>query len=58
MMGYESVHIEFPRHGERKVIIDGKELDISKIKSIRIDADCNGIDVDVELGWRSLPYKN
>lgn len=58
MYGYESIQIEFPRRGERKVLINGKELDLSKTKSIRVKADCNGIDIDVELSYCGLPYKN
>lgn len=58
MAYYESVQIEFPKYGDRKIVIDGKELDLSKIKSIRVDADCNGIDIDVEMSWEGLPYKN
>lgn len=55
---YESIQIECPKYGDRKVIVDGKELDLSKIKSIRVNADCNGIDIDVELSWCGLPCKN
>ena len=41
----------------KKIIVDGKELDLSKIKSIRVNVDCDGIDIDVELSWFGLPYK-
>ena len=54
---YESIQIECPKYGDKKIIVDGKELDLSKIKSIRVNVDCDGIDIDVELSWFGLPYK-
>lgn len=55
--GFESVQIEFPKYGERKIVIDGRELDLSKIKSVTIRTDAVGISIDVDMPRQLLPYK-
>lgn len=55
--GFESVQIEFPKYGERKIVIDGKELDLSKIKSVTVRAEAVGISIDVDMPRQLLPYK-
>lgn len=54
---YESVQIEFPKYGERKIVVDGRELDLSKMRKIIITADHTGIDIDFEIPRQELPYK-
>ena len=56
-IGFESVHIEFPKYGERKVVVDGKELDLSQIKSLTVKVDAVGIDINVDMPRQLLPYK-
>ena len=57
-IGFESVQIEFPKYGERKVVVDGKELDLSQIKSLTVKVDAVGIDINVDMPRQLLPYKN
>lgn len=55
--GFESVQIECPKYGDKKIVIDGKELDISKIRAITVKVDCNGIFIDCDVISPILPYK-
>ena len=57
-IGFEIVQIEFPKYGERKVVVDGKELDLSQIKSLTVKVDAVGIDINVDMPRQLLPYKN
>ena len=41
----------------REIIIDGKILDLSKVKSLRIDFDCHGLEVCVSAIGGEFPYK-
>lgn len=54
---YESVQIEFPKNGERKIIVDGKELDLSKLISFSVTVEAGKIDIDVIVPKQDLPYK-
>ena len=54
---YESVQIEFPKNGERKIIVDGKELDLSKLISFSVTVEAGKIDIDVIVPKQGLPYK-
>lgn len=55
---FESVQIEFPKYGERKIVIDGRELDLSQIKSVTVRVDAAGINIDVDMPRQLLPYKD
>lgn len=55
---YESIQIECPKYGDRKIIVDGKELDLSQIKSLTVKVDAVGIDINVDMPRQLLPYKN
>ena len=41
----------------REITIDGKILDLSKVKSLRIDFDCQGLEVCVSSIGGEFPYK-
>ena len=41
----------------REIIIDGKILDLSKVKSLRIDFDRQGLEVCVSSIGGEFPYK-
>lgn len=40
-----------------EIVIDGKHLDLSKVKSLRIDFDCQGLEVCVSAFGGEFPYK-
>lgn len=41
----------------RKLIVDGKEVDLSKIMSVNITLDYKGIQLEAKTGGMELPYK-
>lgn len=41
----------------REIVIDGKHLDLSKVKSLRIEFDCQGLEVCVSAFGGEFPYK-
>lgn len=41
----------------REITIDGKVIDLSKVKSLRIDFDCQGLEVCVSAIGGEFPYK-
>ncbi len=41
-------------NGKRTVIVDGKEIDLSKIISLKVDLDCNGTRLEVH----SIKFKD
>lgn len=40
----------------REIVIDGKTLDLSKVQSLRIDFDCQGLEVRVGAIGGDFPY--
>ena len=40
----------------REIVIDGKTLDLSKTQSLRIDFDCQGLEVCVSAVGGEFPY--
>lgn len=41
----------------REITIDGKVIDLSKVKSLRIDFDCQGLEVCISAIGGEFPYK-
>ena len=49
--------IEIESGSCRKLIVDGKEVDLSKLISVNITFDCAGINLQARTCGIELPYK-
>ena len=41
----------------RQIIINGRELDLSKVRAVRVDFDCMGLEVCVSTIKSEFPYR-
>lgn len=51
---FENLTIENSQDGKRKVCVDGKEIDLSKIISLKVELDCEGTRLEV----RSIKFRD
>ena len=42
----------------RQIIVDGRELDLSKVKAVRMDFDYTGLEVCVTTTKSEFPYRD
>ena len=53
----ETIEIENGGYGNRKFILDGREVDLAKVRNIKISFNCDGIMIEAEIIGGSIPIK-
>ena len=56
---YDATTIEIKNldNGNRQVVLDGKKLDLSKVRKMRITIDCDGMIIESDIIGGSMPIK-
>lgn len=53
----EKIEIQNGGYGNRKFILDGKEVDLAKVQNIKISFNCEGIRIEADIIGGSMPIK-